>query len=210
MGTLHGTFLALHTVIESVLKALSRPQQLITQINAARRDAERNRNSLGRSNRWPLGLLDDARQRLNDERGEKAHRSEVEAERLGKELKYTQQTVAQELAGWRDVHEKVGRRAIRELARGMVIAEKMRLDGMLRALRRVQNVGTDSPAREGHAGGDEAAASNLNSNGVTPGLSERRGASLLGQLVASDREVSIGESATGTELPGASSTEGVT
>jgi len=57
---------------------------------------------------------------------------------LCRELRYTQQTVAGELAGWREMHEKMGRRAIRELARGMVIQEKMKLEGLKRALRRVR------------------------------------------------------------------------
>jgi len=91
-----------------------------------------------------LPVLDDARQRAAEEREEQARRSEGEAERLCRELRYAQQTVAGELAGWRDVHERLGRRAIRELARSTVVAEKMRLEGMLRALRLV---------REGNAAG---------------------------------------------------------
>lgn len=91
-----------------------------------------------------LPVLDDARQRVAEEREEQARRSEGEAERLCRELRYAQQTVAGELAGWRDVHERLGRRAIRELARSTVVAEKMRLEGMLRALRLV---------REGNAAG---------------------------------------------------------
>jgi ankyrin repeat protein len=141
--TFYGAFTTLHSIVESILKALSRPAQLISQIANARRDAERSLSSLSRSTRWPLGLLDDTRQRLHDEREERARRSEVEAQNLGKELRYTQQTVANELAGWRAVHEKIGRRAIRELARGMLIAEKSRLDGMRRALRRVKEAGMD-------------------------------------------------------------------
>jgi hypothetical protein len=84
--------------------------------------------------------LDDARQRLNEERVEKAKRSEAEAQDLAKELRYTQQTVAGELAGWRDMHERIGRRAIADLARGMLVAERMRLAGMQRALRKVKGV----------------------------------------------------------------------
>lgn len=54
---------------------------------------------------------------------------------MGSELRYTQQTVASELAGWQDLHEKMGRRAIRMLARRMVVREKDRLEGMKRAVR---------------------------------------------------------------------------
>jgi hypothetical protein len=133
----HTTFLALNTIVDSILKALARPAQLIAGITAARREVERSYNSMSRASRWPLGLLDDARQRLNEEREEKARRCETEAQNLAKELRYTQQTVAAELAGWRDLHERIGRKAIADLARGMLVAEKMRLDGMRRALRRV-------------------------------------------------------------------------
>jgi hypothetical protein len=139
---LHTTFLALYSVMEAILKALSRPSQLISQIAACRRDAERSYDSISRASRWPLGLLDDARQRLNEEREERARRSRVEAENLSRELRYTQQTVANELAGWRDLHERMGRRAIRELAKGVVVAEKVRLEGLQRCLRRIREAGT--------------------------------------------------------------------
>ncbi|KAB5530548.1 hypothetical protein GE09DRAFT_395885 [Coniochaeta sp. 2T2.1] len=132
----HTTFVALNTIIDSILKALARPAQLIAGIAAAHREVERSYNSVSRASRWPLGLLDDARQRLNEEREEKARRSEAEAEDLAKELRYTQQTVAGELAGWRDMHERIGRKAIGDLARGMLVAERMRLEGMQRALRK--------------------------------------------------------------------------
>ncbi|KAK1755305.1 hypothetical protein QBC47DRAFT_213822 [Echria macrotheca] len=135
-------FLALYANVEAILKALARPPQTIAKINAIRREAERNYSSLNRSSRWPLGLLDDTRQRMNEEREEKARRNERDAEMLCKELRYTQQTVAGELAGWRDMHERLGRKAIKDLARGMVTMEKMRLDGMRRALRKVKEVTT--------------------------------------------------------------------
>lgn len=77
---------------------------------------------------------------MNEEREEKVKNAEREAEMLGKELRYAQQTVAGELAGWRDMHEKMGRRAIRELARGMLILERGRMEGLKRALRKVKAV----------------------------------------------------------------------
>ncbi|KAK4128855.1 hypothetical protein N657DRAFT_608652 [Parathielavia appendiculata] len=135
-------FLTLYSNVESVLKALARPPQTIAKILAVRRDVERSYNSLSRASRWPLGLslpvLDETRQRMNEEREEKARKSEGEAEKLARELRYAQQTVAGELAGWREMHERIGRRAVRELARGMVIAERCRLEGMVRALRAVR------------------------------------------------------------------------
>ncbi|KAK4192831.1 hypothetical protein QBC35DRAFT_203831 [Podospora australis] len=131
-------FLALYSNIEAILKALARPPQTISKIIAIRREVERNYNTLSKSSRWPLGLLDETRLRNNEEREEKARKMERDAELLGKELRYTQTTVAQELAGWREMHEKMARKAIRDLARGMVIAERGRLEGVMRALRRVR------------------------------------------------------------------------
>ncbi|KAK4105437.1 hypothetical protein N658DRAFT_563872 [Parathielavia hyrcaniae] len=152
------TFLTLYSNVESVLKALARPPQTIAKILAVRRDAERSYNSLSRASRWPLGLslpvLDETRQRMNEEREEKARKSEGEAERLARQLRYAQQTVAGELAGWREMHERIGRRAVRELARGMVIAEKCRLEGMVRALRAVRE-GVDGFGTGSGSGGGE-------------------------------------------------------
>ncbi|KAF3769017.1 hypothetical protein M406DRAFT_337322 [Cryphonectria parasitica EP155] len=137
----HSSQLALQSTIDAILTALTRPPRLINQINALRRTVERNYSSLSRSTRWPLGLLDDARQRLNEEREERVRAGQAEVDNLSRELRYTQQTVAAELAGWQDMHEKMGRRAIRELARGMVVVEKMRLEGMRRALRKLKEFG---------------------------------------------------------------------
>nr|CAE76210.1 conserved hypothetical protein [Neurospora crassa] len=127
-------------VAMAILRALAKPPRTIAKIVSIRREAERNYNSLNRSSRWPLGLLDETRQRINEEREEKVKNAEREAEMLGKELRYAQQTVAGELAGWRDMHEKMGRRAIRELARGMLILERGRMEGLKRALRKVKAV----------------------------------------------------------------------
>jgi hypothetical protein len=136
---LHTSILALQSTIQAMLTALSRPPQLIGQISSARKAIERNYNSVSRSTRWPLGLLDETRQRINEEKEEKARRTQIEVDELGKELRYTQQTVASELAGWQDMHERMGRQAIREFARSMLILERERMQGMKRALRKLQD-----------------------------------------------------------------------
>lgn len=121
-----------------MLLSLSRPTSLISSINISRKAIERSYNSISRSSLWPLGLLDETRQRLNEEKEDKVRRTREESEELGRELRYTQQVVAGELAGWQDLHEKMGRRAIRDLARGMLIREKTTLEGMRRAIRRLK------------------------------------------------------------------------
>ncbi|TGJ81384.1 hypothetical protein E0Z10_g7388 [Xylaria hypoxylon] len=136
----HTSILALQSTIQAMLAALSRPPQLIQQISLARKAIERNYNSVSRSTRWPLGLLDETRQRINEEKEERARRTQVELDDLSKELRYTQQTVASELAGWQDMHGRMGRQAIKEFAKSMLILERERLQGIRRALRKLQDV----------------------------------------------------------------------
>ncbi|KAK7943706.1 uncharacterized protein PG986_012819 [Apiospora aurea] len=138
--TLHSSLLALQSTIAAMLAALARPPQLVSQIVSTRKSIERSYNSLSRSTRWPLGLLDETRQRMNEEKEERAKEKVKEVEELGRELRYTQQVVAGELAGWQEMHEKMARRAIREYARGMVVQERCRLEGLRRALRRLKEV----------------------------------------------------------------------
>lgn len=126
-----------------MLLALSHPNSLIATISTANKSIERSYNSLSRSTRWPLGLLDETRQRLNEEKEERVRKEKKEIEEVGRELRYTWGIVAGELAGWQDGHEKMGKKAIRDLVKGMVIREKSVLQGMKRALRRI-NVSTSN------------------------------------------------------------------
>ncbi|CAG8950699.1 hypothetical protein HYFRA_00002909 [Hymenoscyphus fraxineus] len=136
--TFHATMLSIHSTIIAMLLSLSRPTSLIQSINTSRKAIERSYNSLSRSTRWPLGLLDETRQRLNEEKEEKVRKTKEEVDELGRELRYTQQVVASELAGWQDLHERMGKKALKELARGMLIKERTALEGMKRALRRLK------------------------------------------------------------------------
>ncbi|KAI1255252.1 hypothetical protein MGN70_003317 [Eutypa lata] len=160
--TLHASLLSLQSTIQAVLSALSRPPQLASQALVARRAADRGYRALTQSTRWPLGLLDDTRQRMNEDRADRARRAAEDADALAKELRYTQQVVAAELAGWQDLHERLGRRAIREYARGMLVLERERLAGLRRAGRRLRadDCGVFSGVRggEGGGGGESATA----------------------------------------------------
>ena len=150
--------LSLQSAIQAILSALSRPPQLAAQIAAARRAAERAYRALVSSSsgsasstaqgsssaRWPLGglglgmglgLLDETRQRIHGERADRARRTAEEADALARELRYTQQTVAAELAGWQDLHGRLARAALREHARAMLVLERERLAGLRRAAR---------------------------------------------------------------------------
>jgi hypothetical protein len=68
----------------------------------------------------------------------KAAKARGELDSLGCELRYTQQTVASELAGWQEQHVRAVREGLRRLAKGMVVRESARLEGMKRALREVR------------------------------------------------------------------------
>ncbi|KAI0521235.1 hypothetical protein F5B22DRAFT_634644 [Xylaria bambusicola] len=147
----HASILALQSTIQAMLTALSRPPHLIAQISLARKAIERNYNSVSRSTRWPLGLLDETRQRINEEKEERARRTQVELDDLSKELRYTQQTVASELAGWQELHERMGRQAIKEFARSMLLIERERLQGIKRALRKLHDAPLGaSPIAQAH------------------------------------------------------------
>ena len=134
-AVLHSTLMATQSTIQALLSALSRPTAIINHITTARREADRSDAGVGKGARWPLGLLDDTRQRMQDEKEKKALKWRLEADLLSRELRYTQQVVASELAGWQSMHDAMARQAVKDYARGMVLAERMRLQGMQRALR---------------------------------------------------------------------------
>lgn len=121
--------------ILAILSALSRPHGLIASLQTIQKTIDRNTSSLRRSDRWPLGLLDETRKGVHADAQERVDRSKEELKGMSCELSYTQQTVAGELAGWQDLHAKMGRRAIRSLAERTVVREKSRLEGMQRAMR---------------------------------------------------------------------------
>lgn len=124
--------------VVAMLSALSRPYSLIASLQNIQKNIDRHMSSLRRSDRWPLGLLDDTRKGIHAEAQERVNKTKEELRGMSCELRYTQQTVAGELAGWQDLHAKLGRRAIRGLAERMVVREKSRLEGMERAMRELR------------------------------------------------------------------------
>ncbi|KAH0542752.1 hypothetical protein FGG08_002891 [Glutinoglossum americanum] len=128
---------AISSTIAAILGALSRPHALVISMSQTSKAVDRHLSSLRRSDRWPLGLLDDTRNKIHQEAAEKVEKTREELAGLGSELRYTQQTVAGELAAWQDLHERMGRRAVKALAARVVVAEKARLEAMKRAIRGV-------------------------------------------------------------------------
>lgn len=130
---------SISTTSAAMLSALSRPSDLISRIGTARKAVDKAATSLKRASdrsNWPrplgLQLLDDARTRSQKEAAVKMDKALEEQLALGRELRYTQQVVAGELAGWQDQRAKMGKQACLALATRMVVAEKERLAGMKR------------------------------------------------------------------------------
>ena len=126
-----------------MLSSLARPHSLINSLVSVQKAIDRHDSTSRRSDRWPLGLLDETRKGYQAEAQEKADKSRVELRTVGCELRYTQQTVATELAIFQESHATLGNRAIRALAEKMVVREKDRLEGMKRAVRGIMDFKKD-------------------------------------------------------------------
>ncbi|PSN73051.1 hypothetical protein BS50DRAFT_542377 [Corynespora cassiicola Philippines] len=126
---------AISSTINAILVALNRPSTLITSMSTTQKAVDRHHLSIRRSDRWPLGLLDDARSRVQRDAQEKMDRATDELAGLGRELRYTQQVVASELASWQEGRVDMGRKTLKEFARKMVVSERARLESMKRAIR---------------------------------------------------------------------------
>ncbi|KAF2019042.1 hypothetical protein BU24DRAFT_385847 [Aaosphaeria arxii CBS 175.79] len=133
-----GFYYSMHAIsgaINAILVALNRPSTLISSMSATQKAVDRHNLSIRRSDRWPLGLLDDARGRVQRDAQDKMERASEELATLGRELRYTQQVVASELASWQEGRVGMGKKALKDLARKMVVTEKARLESMRRAVR---------------------------------------------------------------------------
>ncbi|TGZ79736.1 hypothetical protein EX30DRAFT_320981 [Ascodesmis nigricans] len=121
--------------LTGVTHALDHPKTIISSINSIQKQIDRHMVSLRRSDRWPLGILDDTRAKLHNEALAKVEEKKKERTELACELRYTQSMAAQELAAFHEMHLRQVRTAVREMTKRMVVAERERLDGMKRALR---------------------------------------------------------------------------
>jgi len=146
---------AISSTINAILVALNRPSTLINSMATTQKAIDRHSLSIRRSDRWPLGLLDEARSRMQREAQDKMNRATEELAGQGKELRYTQQVVAQELASWQENRVDMGRRAIKEFAKRTVVTERARLESMRRAVRELGLAGTGS--QQSSTNGDAAA-----------------------------------------------------
>jgi ankyrin repeat protein len=133
------------STILAVQTSLTRPSNLITQITSAQRSLEKNRNILINNSaprKGPFNIhlpgAEESRVKSMQDSERKIMEAEVEVDRLGRELRYTQEVVLGELAGWTSWREEWGRQEIKRLVRGSVVKEREKLRGMQRVLRNLK------------------------------------------------------------------------
>ncbi|KAK5168252.1 uncharacterized protein LTR77_006821 [Saxophila tyrrhenica] len=143
MASFYYNLHSVHSSSNAIQDALDRPAYLIGSMSQAQRTIDRSMGSISRSNRWTpnIGLFDDAKKQVAHDAWAKTAKARVELESLGCELRYTQQTVAGELAGWQEEHVRSGKEMLRKFAGDTVVRERARLEGMQRALREVRKGG---------------------------------------------------------------------
>jgi len=140
---LAGLYYSLHAVHSSSTAlqiALNRPAYLIGSMHQADRAVLRAMDSATRSSRWTpnIGIFEDSKKAAATEALTRAAKARTELEGLGCELRYTQQTVASELAVWQDEHVGAGKAMLKRFAKEVVVKERARLEGMQRALREIR------------------------------------------------------------------------
>ena len=131
-----------HSTIVAVQTALLRPSALVSQIISTQRALEKNKSNMVNHSIPKKGIMsinfpgtEESRIKSIKDTEKKIMQAGIDIDRLGKELRYTQEIVVGELAGWTTWREDWGKEEIKRLARNMVIKEKERLKCMQRALR---------------------------------------------------------------------------
>lgn len=139
---------AFQSTISAMQTCLSRPTSLATQIRTAQKTLERARvalltNSTPRKRTFNINLpgMEESRLRSMKETEKQIADAEIEIESKGKELRYTQEVVLGELAGWTSWREKWGRNEIRRLVNGTLVRERERLRNMNRVLEKLRSGG---------------------------------------------------------------------
>lgn len=135
-----------HTTITAIQSSLLKPTNLIIRINEATRTLARNRQNLNSQSlprKFQFPGLEESRLRSMKDSERKIAEGEQEIVQLGKELRYSQEVVLSELAGWTEWREKFGKEAVRAFVRGMVVKEKERYKGLQRCLRKLREADAD-------------------------------------------------------------------
>ncbi|EXJ85902.1 hypothetical protein A1O1_06271 [Capronia coronata CBS 617.96] len=141
------SFSSLHATIAAVQSALLKPSTLVGQIYSTQRALDKYKSNLANNATPRKGIMninfpgtEENRAKTAKDTEKKIVQAGLDIERLGKELRYTQEVVVGELAGWTTWREEWGRDEIKRLARNVVVKERERLKCMQRALRALKEV----------------------------------------------------------------------
>ena len=134
------------TTVAAMQATLTRPSSLANQIRTTQKSLERYRASLMSSStprKGPFNInlpgMEESRLRSVRDAEQQIVEAEQEIESKGKELRYTQEVVLGELAGWTSWKGKWGSNEIRRFARATLVKEKERLRNMERVLNNLSN-----------------------------------------------------------------------
>lgn len=139
------SFTSFHATILAILSCLARPSVLINQMSAAQRALSRSRSTLSSQTlprKFNFPGLEESRLKGAKETEKRIENGEREIESLGKELKWTRDVVAGELAGWTEWRERCGRDVLKSFVRGQVVKERERGRGLERCLRILRHAKT--------------------------------------------------------------------
>lgn len=140
------SFTSFHATILAILSSLTRPSVLVTQLNTAQRALSRNRSILSSQSlprKFNFPGLEESRLKGLKETEKKIESGEAEIKSLGKELRWTRDVVAGELAGWTEWRERCGREVLKDFVRGQVVKERERGKGLERCLRTLREAKSD-------------------------------------------------------------------
>ncbi|KAF3918550.1 hypothetical protein ABW21_db0208957 [Orbilia brochopaga] len=126
---------SINAALQGVMTALERPRKIVSEMTGLQREIEKHMVSLRRSDRWPLGLMDETRAKIHQGAADNIRATQARQEELSRELRYSQSIAAVELASFHEMHGKFARGAVRRLARNQVLVERERLEALKRALR---------------------------------------------------------------------------
>ncbi|KAJ5098984.1 hypothetical protein N7532_005985 [Penicillium argentinense] len=129
----------------AILKTLSRPLSLISDLNSLERNIARNHSSLISSSlprKFNLNLpgFEESRQKTIRDLRSKIKEDQLQCDRLAREISWNKDVVVGELAGWTTWREKAGRDAIRAFVKETLVREKERGKRIERCLRSVQEM----------------------------------------------------------------------
>ncbi|RMZ85714.1 hypothetical protein DV737_g399, partial [Chaetothyriales sp. CBS 132003] len=128
--------------VNAMQTSLSKPSMLISRITGAKKRIDKDKQSLLSNTgpkRGPFSLnlpgMEESRLKNMKEAEKRVIEGEGQVEALGKELRYTNEVVVSELAGWTTWKGELGKEEVKRYVKGMVIKERERLHGMQRVLR---------------------------------------------------------------------------